>query len=411
MAKALPDQLNICLIASKFPILGRATDHGFLWPIARGLAQRGHHVTVIAAKSPLGKPEVLRDGVKVYYLHEGFPNYTHLKFENAVYKKFKELNEIQNFDLVHSIDRSGYEIAKNKDKFDFAMTYDVEATQMSQLFFIMGMAHESVKSILTTGLALAYKFLSTYFGGDRELLKTADGVFVTSPQQRIFLERYYLYPDLHTYTVPYGIELGDLSPKERTFELRKKLNIPESANVVLTITDMSEPEEVINLLRGFERVAVKKPNSYMIIVGNGPHWNEIEYELYQLALGSRTFMIGAQTVDETADWIATSDVYVNLSSRTTGFEPSMIEAMAQKKVVIGSEMSPIANVVEDGIDGFLIRPVDKESLALLLIEIFSGLRPIQDIGHKAREKVTNLFDTKKMVNTIEDAYRKVLLNL
>lgn len=26
-------------------------------------------------------------------------------------------------------------------------------------------------------------------------------------------------------------------------------------------------------------------------------------------------------------------------------------------------MSPIANVVEDGIDGFLIRPVDKESLS------------------------------------------------
>jgi 1,2-diacylglycerol 3-alpha-glucosyltransferase len=411
MAKALPDQLHICLIAYKFPILGRATDHGFLWPIAKGLANRGHQVTVIAGKSPLGKPEVLRDGVRVLYLHEGFPNMAHLKFEEAVYRKFLELNEKQKFDLVHSIDRSGYKIAKNKKKFDFAMTYDVEATQMSQLFFIMGMSHETVKSILTTGFALVYKFLSTYLGGDRELLKTADGVFVTSPQQRIFLERYYLYPDFHTYTVPYGIELGDLSPKERSFELRKKLNIPESANVVLTITDMSEPDEVINLLRGFERVAVKKPNSYMIIVGNGPHWKDIEYELYQLALGGRAFMIGAQTVDETADWIATSDVYVNLSSRTTGFEPSMIEAMAQKKVVIGSEMSPIANVVEDGIDGFLIRPVDKESLASLLIEIFSGLRPIQDIGHKAREKVINLFDTKKMVNSIEEAYRKVLIDL
>ena len=70
----LPSQLNICLIAYHFPILGRATDHGFLWPIAKGLAQRGHKVTVIAAKSPLGKAEVHRDGVRVFYLHEGFPN-------------------------------------------------------------------------------------------------------------------------------------------------------------------------------------------------------------------------------------------------------------------------------------------------------------------------------------------------
>jgi len=411
MAKSLPEQLNICLIAYKFPILGRASDHGFLWPIAKGLASRGHRVTVIAAKSPLGKPEILRDGVRVFYLYEGFPNFAHLKFEEAVYRKFKELNEKEKFDLVHSIDHSGFKVGKNKKKYKFAMTYDVEATQMSQLFFIMGMSHETVKSILTTGIALAYKFLTTYFGGDRDLLRTADGVFVTSPQQRIFLERYYLYPDFHTYTVPYGIELGDLSPKERSIELRKKLNIPESASVVVTISDMSEPSEVINLLRGFERVAVKKPNSYMLIIGNGPHWKEIEFEIYQLALGSKVFMLGALTVEEIAEWIASSDVYVNLSSRTTGFEPSMIEAMAQKKVVIGSEMSPIANVLEDGVEGFLIRPVDKDNLSQLLIEIFSGLRPIEDIGHKAREKVINIFDTKKMVNSVEDAYRKVLENI
>jgi 1,2-diacylglycerol 3-alpha-glucosyltransferase len=284
----------------------------------------------------------------------------------------------------------------------------VEATQMSQIFSILGMAHETVKSILTTSIAVAYKFLSTYFGGDRELLNTADGVFVTSPQQRIFLERYYLYPDFHTYTVPYGIELGDLSPKEESLDLRKKFSIPESANILLTITDMNEPEEVVNLLRGFERVAVKKPNCFMVIIGNGPYWKEIEFELYQLALGSRVIMTGALTAEEISAWISTSDAYVNLSSRTTGFEPSMIEAMAQKKVIIGSEMSPIANVVEDGVDGFLIRPVDTEALAHLLIEIFSGLLPITEIGQKARSKVIDLFDTHKMIGSIEEAYQKIL---
>jgi 1,2-diacylglycerol 3-alpha-glucosyltransferase len=401
--------MNICIVATKFPILGRASDHGFLWPIAKGLAQKGHQVTVIASRSPLGKAEVVRDGVCVLYLNEGYPNYSHMRFEDAVLKKFKELHAEKKFDLVHSIDRSGYKIGKNKDKLQVAIAYDVEATQMSQIFSILGMAHETVKSILTTGIAVAYKFISTYFGTDRELLNTADGIFVTSPQQRIFLERYYLYPDFHTYTVPYGIELGDLSPKEESNDLRKKFNIPESANILLTITDMTEPPEVINLLRGFERVAVKKPNCFMVVIGNGPHWKEIEFELYQLALGSRVIMTGALTVEEISDWISTSDVYVNLSSRTTGFEPTMIEAMAQKKVIIGSEMSPIANVVEDGVDGFLIRPVDTEALAHLLVEIFSGMLPIAEIGQKARTKVIDLFDTHKMVNTIEEAYQNILV--
>jgi hypothetical protein len=121
-------------------------------------------------------------------------------------------------------------------------------------------------------------------------------------------------------------------------------------------------------------------------------------------------MTGALSSEDISDWISTSEVYVNLSSRTTGFEPTMIEAMAQKKVIIGSEVSPIVNIVEDGLDGFLIRPADTESLSHLLIELFSGLLPAQEIGQRARDRVINLFDTKKMVNAIEDAYRKILLD-
>lgn len=406
----LPSQIRLCIVAANFPIMGRASDHGFLWPIAKGLASHGHSVTVISAKSRLGKPEVVRDNVRVIYLHEGFPNKAHMRFEDAVYEKFLELHTAQPFHLVHSIDSSGFKIGLHKKELKIAIGYDVEATQMSQIFSILGMGQEKVSSLLQTGLAVTYKFLTTYFSQDRKILNTADGVFVTSPQQRIFLERYYLYPDFRTYTVPYGIELGDLSPRPEASELRKKLKIPEGAQIVLTLSDMSEALEVKNLLTAFERVAVKKPNAYMIIVGNGPTFKEIEFHMLNLALGSRVIFAGAMTAEEISDCVSISDVFVNMSSRTNGFEPSMLEAMAQKKLIIGSEVSPMAHIVEDGIDGFLLRPADVDSLSHLLIEIFSGAMPSQEIGNRAREKVLNIFDTKKMVSVIESAYKKILAN-
>lgn len=406
----LPNQIRLCIVAANFPIMGRASDHGFLWPIAKGLASHGHSVTVISAKSRLGKPEVVRDNVRVIYLHEGFPNKSHMRFEDAVYEKFLELHTAQPFHLVHSIDSSGFKIGLHKKDLKIAIGYDVEATQMSQIFSILGMGQEKVSSLLQTGLAVGYKFLTTYFSQDRKILNTADGVFVTSPQQRIFLERYYLYPDFRTYTVPYGIELGDLSARTDASELRKKLKIPEGAQIVLTLSDMSEALEVKNLLTAFERVAVKKPNSYMIVVGNGPAFKEIEFHMLNLALGSRVIFAGAMTAEEVSDCVTISDVFVNMSSRSNGFEPSMLEAMAQKKMIIGSEVSPMAHIVEDGVDGFLLRPADVDSLSHLLIEIFSGAMPSQEIGTRAREKVLNIFDTKKMVSVIEDAYKKILVN-
>lgn len=406
----LPDTLNICLTSYRFPILSRATDHGFLWPIAKGLAREGHKVTVLSATSPLKKSEVVRDGVRVFYLHDGAKNLAHMNFQLAVRQRFAQLHKEDPFHLVHSIDNSGYRIGNRKKDFHIAMAYDVEATQMSQLFAILAMKQDTLQSMLTTALATTYKFLTTYYGGDRQLLSTADGIFVTNPQQRIILERYYLYPDFHTYTVPYGIELGDMTPKEKSLELRKKLSIPENAHVAVTISDLTDIQEIIPLLKAFEKVAIKKPNSYLIVVGNGPKFKELEFQVLNLALGNRVIMTGAIPSTEIEDYIVLGDVFINMGSRTTGFEPSTLEAMAQKKVVLGSEVSPIANIIEDGRDGFLLRPADADSMSNLLVEVFSGTMPADEIGDRARQKVVDLFDTPKMVLATIDAYRKILIN-
>lgn len=406
----LPETLNICLTSHRFPILSRATDHGFLWPIAKGLAREGHKVTVLAATSALKKPEVVRDGVRVFYLQEGVKNSSHLSFQMAVRQKFVQLHKEEPFHILHSIDKSGYRVGTRKKELNIAMAYDVEATQMSQLFAILAMKQDTLGSMLTTAFATTYKFLTTYYGGDRSLLATADGIFVTNPQQRIILERYYLYPDFHIHTVPYGIELGDLTPKEKSLELRKKLGIPENAHVAVSITDMTDVQEVLPLLRAFEKVAIKKPGSYLLLVGNGPKFKDIEFQILNLALGNRVIMTGAVPAGELEDYIVLGDVFVNMGSRTTGFEPSTVEAMAQKKVVLGSEVSPIANIIEDGRDGFLLRPADVDSMSNLLVEIFSGTMPAEEIGDRARQKIVDLFDTPKMVQSVLDAYRKILLN-
>jgi glycosyltransferase involved in cell wall biosynthesis len=221
------------------------------------------------------------------------------------------------------------------------------------------------------------------------------------------LERYYLYPDARIHTVPYGIEIGDLAPRERSEALRQKLGIPETAKVAVTITDMTEIEEVRNLLRAFEQVVIKKPNTRLLIVGHGPKFKEIEREMLNLVLGSKVIFTGAINENDIPETIALADVFVNLSSRTTGFEPSLLEAMAQKKVIIGSEVSPMGTIVEHGKDGFLVRPADVTELTHLLLEIFSGLN-VEDIGESARQKVLDLFEPEKMVIETINAYYAIL---
>jgi len=396
-------------VGSRFQVLSRASDGGFLWPMARSLARKGLDVTVFSSKGSVGKSFIERDGVKTYFLHNSDSPYKHLSFDEACLRKFTELHNQNPFHIVHGLDNGALKIAKQKHKFKIGVAFDVEATHMSQIFSILGRGHETLGSLLQMGLVLTYKFLTTFFSTDRELLLTADGMFVAHPQQRYLLERYYLYPDLKTYTLPYGLELSDFKGLEDPIAVKKKWNLSETSQVAVTFSDLNEIQEIMHLLAGFEKVAVKKPSSYLLIIGNGPLLKQVEYEILQRALGSRVLLLGAIPEDQALDLVAVSDVYINLSSRTTGFESSLIEAMAQKKVIIGSEVSPISHIIEDGVDGFLLRPADKESLASLLIEIFSGSIPTTELGERARNKVLELFDVRKMTELAINAYQQILV--
>lgn len=405
----LPERLRICLIGQKISVLSRSTDTGILWPLARGLTERGHEVTIISTSSPLKRAEVFRDGVRAYYLNENQPQYKTLRFTDVVHRKFVSLNKEKAFDLVHSLDNSGYKIGRHKKNLNISIAYDVEATQMAELFSILSEGKSGAGNFISTSLKLIFKFLQSYFTEDRGLLDSADGVFVTTPQQRMILERYYLFPDYHTYTVPYGINLGDLTPKSESENFKSKLNIPDNAQIILANSDFTSTHEVTPLLKAFEKVVLKKPNTFLLLLGSGPQIKSVEFEMLNLALGSRVIMPGEVVAEEMLECILASPIYIDLSSRSTGLEPSLIEAMAQKKVVIGSELSPISEVIEDGVDGFLVRPADVETLSALLDKIMTGNGINREqIGEKARQKIVETFNRNKMIDSLVDAYKQIL---
>jgi glycosyltransferase involved in cell wall biosynthesis len=415
-SKKIPDKLHICLVTRKSPLPGNENDDSYLWPIAYGLAQRGHEVVVLSWKNKSGRAVVTIGNVKIYFLGEDKKKSESTPFMNLVYNKFQELHSVKPFHIVHSLDNSAKLIGAERKNLGVIVTYDVSATQMAQIFSILGMAQETLGGLLSTGVALFYKFMTTFLSTDRPLLLSADGVIVSTPLQKIMLERYYLYPDFKTFIVPYGLDYIETELKSPSVALREKLNIPLHARVILTFTDMSEFAEVANLLRAFQKVVIKKPNARLIIMGNGPLKNEIEFEMLNLALGSKVIFTGSVASEDIMDYISISDLYVNLSSRTTGFETTMLESMAQKKVVVGSELSPIATIVDDGADGFLIRPADITTLTDLITALFGDEfksnktdRTSSEIGLHAREKVLDLFNVDKMVDQVLIAFNKIIL--
>lgn len=402
------NKLRICLIGQKIQVQSRSSDTGLLWPMARGLAQKGHEVIIISSHSPLRKSEVIRDGIKAYYVFDGLNPAKTLKFEDAAHKLFTKLHQDRPFDLIHSVDDSAYKIGRHKKNFKVAVAYDIEAIGLTELFKILSENDGTLISQIKMGLKIAYQFLKNYLVKDRSLLHTADAVFTTTPQQRILLERYYLYPDFHTYTVPYGINLSDLTERSSSDNFKLKNNLPDEAQIILALSDFNNSLELSPLLAAFEQIALKNRNVYLFLIGDGPRWKDVEFEILKRVLSSRVVMTGDVLSEDLLSYITHSKVYINLSAHSTGLEPSLIEAMAQKKIVIGSELSPIAEIIEHKTDGFLVRPADETTIARLLGQIFDDEKDFTSITENARQKVLDVFNRQKMSESLLESYNLIL---
>lgn len=394
--KNIPEKLNICLITRKAPTIG------FILPVAKGLLQKGHRVGLIAQTDLQMDEWLLPDGMTVHPVNTKGLN--RKEAQEKVKNLFQNLHRKDAFHLVHSMDAAGQMIGERKKDMGVAMVYDIDATHLNHLYSIIGLSQETLRSFFKTSFLLLTKFAYHFMRHDRKLLKTADALFVHSTNQRIAMERYFMYPERRIFSVPYGMQIEDLSKREKSRELLAKLKIPEGSQIVMTSTDMMEFAELRNLIRAFERVAVKKSNARMVILGSGPVFKRVEFEVLTHALGRRVLFAGDVPTHQVTDYVCLADVFVNLSSRTSVAEQSLLEAMAQEKIVIASEVSPISSVISNREDGFLIRPADFDSLANLIFQVFNGELNTQEIGQKARQTVLNLFDSQKMVNQTLSGY-------
>jgi len=409
MKKNLPDRLKICFTSQKLPRGGAAADYGYLWPLCRSLVKRNHDVSVITVDSVKSGTSITADGVNIHYIETPIIGDPKQAQKEAFLDCFEELHLEHPFDIVHNVDSSGLLIALHKMNLNLSVASDINGIQLDQIFGLLGLAEETLPSYLKTSINVGLRFLASFFGSDRKLLRASDGVFVTSKQQKDILELYYFIASSKTYIIPYGVNAKELGPETKgdshPFQL---LGIEPETKIILTIAPLLHIEEIKNLITALERVVIKKPRTALVIVGEGPGRFELEEHTLNLALGSKVYFTGDKTPEEIDEYITACDIYINLQSKSSGFEPTVLEAMASRKTVVASEVGTSSNLIQNGVDGFLLRPTEIHSLSRLLLEAVSGQIDTRTVGIRARDKILKMFDTSKMVEETVQAYFAIL---
>jgi glycosyltransferase involved in cell wall biosynthesis len=196
----------------------------------------------------------------------------------------------------------------------------------------------------------------------------------------------------HIEIVPNGIDLEPFQDP-RTRHTRAELGLPELAKVMIYVGRIAPEKNLAFLLRAFAVVSQELPETYLLLVGDGPEVDNLIDRAQKSGIGEKVIFTGPVEYEDVPGYLDMADAFVTVS--VTEVHPlSVIEAMAVGLPVLGIESPGVGDTVVDGANGFLT----KHDLAEFSLKMFR-LMSENDLRARLAKKALEDSEQYSILNT------------
>ncbi len=239
----------------------------------------------------------------------------------------------------------------------------------------------------------------------RWLARSTDRIIANSEAvRRYLLERGGLCPE-KVVTIYNGVDFARFHRSYDPAERRRELGLPPDAILLGCIARLEPAKDHATLLQALALLRERRPELYLVIVGDGTRREALERMAHELGIGDRVRFTGFRT--DSAEWIRSIDLSV-LSSRKEGLSNTIIESMAAGKAVVATDVGGNGEVIREGDTGYLVPPGDPAALAAALGRATRSSDHLEQLGAAGRARVESMFAVRSMVARTEQLYREIL---
>ncbi|NIO19173.1 MAG: glycosyltransferase [Candidatus Aenigmarchaeota archaeon] len=219
---------------------------------------------------------------------------------------------------------------------------------------------------------------------------------ISQELKKNFLQRGYKEDKIKV--VYFGVDVKDNDIK---FKLKRRGEIN-----ILFVGRVSEEKGCDYLLRACKRIADQGKTFKLSLIGDGDI-DRFSDMAVKMGIGGRVLFAGFRRAF--SNLLGESDIFV-LPSMGEGLPISILEAMAQGLPVIASNVGGVPEIIDEGVNGYLVPPGDEISLADAMVRMIDkGNRGRYVMGLKNKEKIVQLFSSERMIEDYSDIYKNVLM--
>jgi len=199
----------------------------------------------------------------------------------------------------------------------------------------------------------------------------------------------------------------DRLPSEKG-NARENLKLPEDAIVFGTVSRLTTVKGLDYLVEAFVKVKKNLDSAVLVIVGEGTVMPELKKQVLDAGIAKSVLFLGYRT--DVPLILGTFDCFVIPSIGEEGLPRALIEAMAARIPVIGTRISGIPEILDDGKYGLLVPPRNSDALAVAMIDITQKpSSEIEQITQVARQRVLDEYSHENIAGKLEKIYTELAI--
>lgn len=141
--------------------------------------------------------------------------------------------------------------------------------------------------------------------------------------------------------------------KNESFFINKYSNLKDRKIIFNYTGALLKQKNVDITIKVFYNILKNYPNSILYIVGDGNEMQELKLLTSELMITEKVFFLGRLSNDEVFSYMEKSHFFI-MPSTKEAFGIVYLEAMASGSIIFGKYDCGISDIVEDGVNGFLI---------------------------------------------------------
>lgn len=203
----------------------------------------------------------------------------------------------------------------------------------------------------------------------------------------------------------YSIDLESYDKAAKAGSLRSELALSPDALTVGLVGRLEPQKGVEFFIEAVAALVQKWPKVEWLIAGDGPYRDEYTALAEARGVAGRIRFLGWRK--DIAGVMSSLDILA-VPSRWEAFGIVNLEAMRVGTPVVGFATEGIPEVVENGVTGILVPPLDVPAFTRALDHLLADAAERKRLGSAGRERVERLFTTQVMVRQHERLFEELL---